>query len=106
MWYNICNTWFLDINIIISNAACFIYIETYTERDKNQTSFSHSTYGEIAAAIIHLNNTVFAYSAAVVFSNDSSSTSCAVLFADGSGHLTATSKFTNRYMYAVGDNFC
>ena len=75
------------------------HAENYIESDRSQTSFSHSTYGEITADIINLNNTVFAYSAAVVFSNDSSSNSCAVLFADSSGYLIATSKFINRYSY-------
>ena len=73
-----------------------LHTENYIKSDRNQTLFSHSTYGEITADIIHLNNSVFAYSAAVIFSNDSSSDSCAVLFADSNGYLIATSKFINR----------
>ena len=59
--------------------------------------FSHSTYGAITADIIQLNSTVFAYSAAVVFSNDSSSDSCAVLFVNNFGNFTGTTKFIDRY---------
>ena len=78
------------------------YIEDYfIETEENQTVFSHSTYGEVTADIIHLNNTVFAYSAAVIFSNDSLSDSCAVLFADSSGYLVATTKFIDRYAHKL-----
>ena len=78
------------------------YIEDYfIETEENQTVFSHSTYGEVTADIIHLHNTVFAYSAAVVFSNDSSSDFCAVLFTNNFGYLVATTKFIDRYVHCT-----
>ena len=61
-------------------------------------SFSHPTYGAITADIFLFFNTTLAYSVAVVFSNDSSSDSCAVLFTDNYGDLIATTKFVNRYI--------
>ena len=75
------------------------WIESYfldAEYEEDQTSFSHPTYGTITANIIYLNDTVFAYSAAVIFSNDTSSDSCTVLFADSSEYLIATTSFINR----------
>ena len=75
------------------------FVETDFEEDeleRFQKSFSYSTYGTIIADIIHLNNTVFVYSATVVFSNDSSSDSCVVMFTDNLGYLTATTKIVNR----------
>ena len=75
-------------------------VESYIfgiQNKTNQTFFSHPTNDEIAADIFHLNNVVFAYSVAVVFSNDSSD-SCAVLLANNLGNLIATTKFVNRYV--------
>lgn len=74
-------------------------IESYHfDNESNQTVFSHPMYGEITANIIELNNTVFAYSVTVVFSNASSSNSCAVLFTDHYRYLIATTKFIDRYV--------
>ena len=79
--------------------SCFIenYNDFETEGEDNQTVISHPTYGNITADIVHLNNTIFAYSVAVVFSDDSLSDSCAVLFINSLGCLIATTKFTDRY---------
>ena len=74
----------------------FVTEDYFIENEENQTFFSHSTYGAITADIIHLYTTAFTYSAAVVFSNDSSSDSCAVLFANNIGYLIATTKFVDR----------
>ena len=78
-----------------------MFIENYydfeIESEDNQTVISHPTYGTITADVIQLDNTTFAYSVAVVFSKDSSSDSCAVLFINSIGCLTATTKFTDRY---------
>ena len=63
-----------------------------------QKSFSYFAYGTIIADITHLNNAIFIYSATVVFSNDSSSDSCVVMFTDNLGYLTATTKIVNRYV--------
>ena len=58
--------------------------------------FTDLNYGTIIANIVHLNNTVFTYSIAVLFSNDSTSSACAVLFVDVMGNLIATTKFISR----------
>ena len=74
-------------------------IENYyfeVENEEIQTSFPHPTYGTITANIIHLNNTVFAYSVGVIVNNDSLSDSCAVLLTDNFGDLIATTKFLRR----------
>ena len=55
----------------------------------------------VTADIINLDNTVFTYSAAVVFSNESSSNSCAVLFTTNYGYLLATTTFIMRYVCNV-----
>ena len=73
----------------------------YFNTEDNQTVITHPAYGTITADVIHLNNSVFAYSVAVVFSNDSSSYSCAVLFINSFGYLIATTKFVNRYIGVV-----
>ena len=71
-----------------------IFIEHhYFESEEDPVLFFHPTYGEITANIVHLNSTVFAYSIAVVFNNDNSSSTCAVLFVDRMGNLIATTKF-------------
>ena len=59
---------------------------------------SHPIYGEVTANIVTLNNTLFAYSTAVLFSNDSSSNHCAVLFVNNMGNVTAVTRFINRYL--------
>ena len=83
---------------VYSYTVYIISIENYfNETEENQTFFSHSTYGAITADIIQLYDTVFVYSAAVVFSNDSSSDSCAVLFTNNFGNLTGTTTFIDRY---------
>ena len=58
--------------------------------------FQDAVYGEITADIIYLNNTMFVYSIAVVFSNESISNYCAVLLVNNMGKLIATTKFINR----------
>ena len=82
------------------------FTENYSfeaEPEENQTSFSHSTYGMITADVIHLDDLIFAYSVAVVFSNDSSSDSCAVLLVNSFGYLLTITRFINQY--AASDVF-
>ena len=67
----------------------------YFESEEDPVFFSHPTYGAITANIVHLNSTVFTYSIAVVFNDDNSSSTCAVLFVDSLGNLIATTKFIN-----------
>ena len=75
----------------------YIFTETYyVENEEDPVIFSHPNYGTIAANIVYLNNTLFTYTIAVMFSNDSSSSSCAILFVDINGNLLATTKFLNR----------
>ena len=59
-------------------------------------SFTDPKYGIIFANIVHLNNMVFTYSIAVLFSNDSTSSTCAVLFVDVMGNVIAITKFISR----------
>ena len=59
-------------------------------------SFTDPNYGTITANIVHLDNVVFTYSIAVLFSNDNTSSTCAVLFVDVMGNLIATTKFISR----------
>ena len=85
--------------MLLESYSCFT--ETYyfdIANEDNQTVISHPTYGIITAHVVHLNNSIFAYSVAVVFSNDSLSDSCAVLFINSFGYLIATTKFVNRYV--------
>jgi len=66
------------------------------ESEENPITFSHSSYGEITADIMFLNETIYIYGGAVVFSDESSSHSCAVLLLGDGGELAATTKFINR----------
>jgi len=73
-------------------------VESYfVEVDMDSIFVSHPTFGEVTANVAILNDTVFAYSSAVVFSNDSSSDHCAVLFTNNMGNITAVTRFSNRY---------
>ena len=55
-------------------------------------------YGEVTADVVMFGETIFAYSTAVIFSNDSSSDKCAVMFLNNVSSLVATTKFINRYV--------
>ena len=70
----------------------------YFESEEEPVLFTDPIYGTITANIVHLNNTVFVYSIAVVFDNDNSSSTCAVLFVDSMGNLKTTTKFIKRYV--------
>ena len=73
------------------------FTETYyIENEEDSVKFPHSNYGTVTADIVYLNSTLFTYSIAVLFNNDSSSSSCAVLFVDNKGNLKATTKFINK----------
>jgi len=65
---------------------------------------SHPRYGKVIANVAILNDTAFAYSTAVVFSNDSSSENCAVLFTNHMGNITAVTRFSNRYGCILTDD--
>ena len=76
------------------------FIENYfVEIEWDTVSLTHLRYGNVTANIITFDNTIFAYSTAVLFSNDSSSDHCAVLFVNNMGVVTATSRFINRCIY-------
>ena len=69
------------------------------EIEEDPIIFSHASYGRIIAHVAYLNSTIFSYSIAATFDNETSSNSCAVLFVDNVGNLIATTKFINRYIY-------
>ena len=90
--------WLASYVLYETNKITVAFIEIYYfESEEGSVLFFHPNYGEITANIVHLNSTVFAYSIAVVFNNDSYSSACAVLFVDRMRNLIATTKFINRY---------
>lgn len=70
----------------------------FVEIGLDPVSLVHSAYREVTVYIFTLDNTIFAYSTALMFSNDSTSDNCAVLFVDNMGKVTATSRFISRYI--------
>ena len=68
----------------------------FLESEEDPISFLHSSYGVVTADVKFLNETIYIYGGAVVFSDESSSHSCAVLFLGDSGELATTTKFINR----------
>ena len=66
------------------------------ENEEGTLSFIHPSYGIITANIAYLTDTLFVYSIGVVFSSDSSSSSCAVLFFDSMRNLKAATNFVKR----------
>jgi len=81
-------------------------IENYIlEIQLDLVSLTHPTYGEVIANVAILDDTVFAYSTAVVFSNDSSSDYCVVLFVNNMASVTAISRFINRYAHPIATSF-
>ena len=73
-----------------------LHVENYYVESKQTQVFTDSTYGEILTDIFYLTNTIFAYSIAVTFNNDSVSNDCAVLLLNDMGELLGTTKFINR----------
>ena len=81
------------------------FVENYfAEADIDPLLLPHPTYGEVTANIVTLDNTTFAYSTAVLFSNDSSSNCCAVLFVNNMGNVTAVTRFINWYVLSGSDD--
>ena len=85
------------------NSICSFIENYFVEVDMGSILVSHPTYGEVTANVAILSDTVFAYSSAVVFSNDSSSHYCAVLFTNHMGNITAVTRFNNRYEIVLSD---
>ena len=79
----------------MDNTYCFTEYY-YLESEEDPVMFFHPTYGNISSNVVYLNYTLFTYSVAVLFNNDSSSSSCAILFVDIQGNLQGTTKFVNR----------
>ena len=79
--------------------ACVVVIEDYyLEVEDDPITFLYLSYGEITANMVYLNSTIFSYSIAAAFDNETSSNLCALLFVDNHGNLVATTKFINRYI--------
>ena len=79
--------------------ACVVVIEDYyLEVEDDPITFLYSSYGEITANIVYLNSTIFSYSIAAAFDNETSSNLCALLFVDNDGNLVATTRFIKRYL--------
>ena len=70
----------------------------YLEVDENLV-FSYASYESIIANVAYLNSTIFSYSIATAFDNQTSFNSCAVVFVDNIGNLIATTKLLMRYTY-------
>ena len=97
-------TVFLSMTVLLISHLC---IEKYfVKTDFEPVSFSHSTYGEITANIVTFNDNIYVYSTAVMFSNDSTASNCAVLFVTNDGKLIATSKFINRFVHILHRFIC
>ncbi|XP_065897243.1 tyrosine-protein kinase receptor-like isoform X2 [Dysidea avara] len=85
-----------DTSLAPNGLDCYKEEKYFADTDMDWILLSHPIYGEVTANIVTLNNTLFAYSTAVLFSNDSSSNHCAVLFVNNMGNVTAVTRFINR----------
>jgi len=63
------------------------------EPEDDPITFSHQSYGEITANVMFLNDTIYIYSGSVMFSNESSSRSCATLFLSDGVELATITNF-------------
>ena len=88
---HICTCRSLDLFSVV-----FIASINYLESEEETVSFIHPSYGTITYDVAYLTDTLHIYSTAVVFSSDSSSSSCAVLFFDSMRNLKAATNFVKR----------